>query len=95
MCATFCPTGAISKYADDDGTFGVVYHPRDCVKCRCCADICPKNTLTIAEEVFAIDLLSGVGERYEMLPAKNPPNSSHAILGAIKGLLNSDQVYER
>jgi NAD-dependent dihydropyrimidine dehydrogenase PreA subunit/coenzyme F420-reducing hydrogenase delta subunit len=95
MCATFCPTGAISKYVDEDGAFGVVYRPRDCVKCRCCSDICPENALTISEEVFAIDLLSGAAERYGMSPVENPPNNPHAILGAIKGLINTDQVYER
>jgi Fe-S-cluster-containing hydrogenase component 2 len=95
MCATFCPTGAIAKYADEGGPFGVAYRPRDCVKCRCCVDICPESALTISEEVFAVDLLSGIVERYEMSPAKSPWNKPRTILGAMKGLLDSDQVYER
>jgi formate hydrogenlyase subunit 6/NADH:ubiquinone oxidoreductase subunit I len=95
MCATFCPTGALSKYVDEDGGFGIEYGPRDCVKCGCCADICPTNALTVAEGVFAADLLSKAVERHRMPPAKNPPNSPHAILGALKGLLGSSQVYER
>ncbi|MDR2587469.1 MAG: 4Fe-4S binding protein [Coriobacteriales bacterium] len=95
MCATFCPTGAISKYVNRDRTSGVAYRPRDCVKCGCCADICPEDALSISEEVFAVDLLSGAVERYEMRPMKSPPNNPHAILGAMKGLLKSDQIYER
>lgn len=42
MCATFCPTGAIAKYAGEDGSIGVTHRPVDCVKCRCCTDICRK-----------------------------------------------------
>ncbi len=33
MCATFCPTGAIAKFDDADGTLGVAHTPGDCVKC--------------------------------------------------------------
>lgn len=72
MCATFCPTGAISKFTDKDGTFGVEHFPGDCVKCRCCADICPQQALTLSDEVFAVDLLSGAVERYEMKPLAHP-----------------------
>ncbi len=95
MCATFCPTGAISKFQDEDGTFGVQHSPGDCVKCRCCTDICPQGALTLSEEVFAVDLLSGVVERYEMEPVKNPPNNPHQIWHSMKDLLGCDQVYER
>ena len=59
MCATFCPTGAIAKYADEDGSIGVTHRPVDCVKCRCCTDICPEGALELSDEVFAVDLLSG------------------------------------
>jgi ferredoxin len=95
MCVTFCPTGAISKYVEKDGPSGVVFRPRDCVKCRCCADICPEHAITISEEVFAVDLLSGAEESYAMTPAKNPPGNPRAIVNAMKALLKSDQVYER
>ncbi|WP_080800149.1 4Fe-4S binding protein [Arabiibacter massiliensis] len=95
MCATFCPTGAISKFKDDDGTFGVQHAPADCVKCRCCTDICPEGALELSEEVFAVDLLSGAVERYEMKPMKNPPGNPHQIWHSMKDLLGCDQVYER
>ena len=95
MCATFCPTGAITKYVDADGSFGVEHSPGDCVKCRCCVDICPAGALTISEEVFAIDLLSGAVERYKMRPVKSPPGKPNSILNAMKDLLKEDQIYER
>ncbi len=95
MCATFCPTGAISKFKDADGTFGVEHAPADCVKCRCCTDICPEGALTLSEEVFAVDLMNGAKERYEMKPMKNPPGNPHQIWHSMRDLLGCDQVYER
>ena len=95
MCATFCPTGAISKFTDEDGTFGVEHFPGDCVKCRCCADICPQQALTLSDEVFAVDLLSGAVERYEMKPLAHPVDDPHQIWRTMKDLLGCDQVYER
>lgn len=95
MCATFCPTGAISKFMDEDGVFGVQHAPGKCVKCRCCTDICAKDALSLSEEVFAVDLLAGVVERYEMKPLKNPPGNPHQIWHSMRDLLGCDQVYER
>lgn len=95
MCATFCPTGAIRKFDDEDGTMGIEHAPADCVKCRCCTDICPEGALTLSEEVFAVDLLSGATERYEMKPMKNPPNNPHQIWHTMRDLLGCDQIYER
>lgn len=68
MCAVFCPTGALAKFTDADGTFGVEHRPSDCVKCRSCEAICPEHAIEISEEVFAVDLLGGVTDRYVMRP---------------------------
>lgn len=95
MCATFCPTGAIAKYAVEDGSIGVTHRPVDCVKCRCCTDICPEGALELSDEVFAVDLSSGAQERYPMKPRKNPPGNPHQIWHSMKDLLGCDQVYER
>ena len=95
MCATFCPTGAIAKYAGEDGSIGVTHRPVDCVKCRCCTDICAQGALELSDEVFAVDLLSGAQERYPMKPLKNPPGNPHQIWRSMKDLLGCDQVYER
>lgn len=95
MCATFCPTGAIAKFEDEDGTFGVEHRPSACVKCRCCTDICTTDALWLSDEVFAVDLLSGAKERYVMKPLKNPPGNPHQIWRSMKDLLGCDQVYER
>lgn len=95
MCATFCPTAAISKFTDEDGTFGIEHAPSDCVKCRCCADICKEGALWLSDEVFAVDLLSGAVERYEMKPMENPPGGPHAIWKSMKDLIGIEQIYER
>lgn len=95
MCATFCPTGAIVKFKEEDGTFGIEHSPSDCVKCRCCTDICKEGALSLSDEVFAVDLLNGLVERYTMKPMKNPPNTPQSIVNAMRGYIKSDQVYDR
>jgi Fe-S-cluster-containing hydrogenase component 2 len=95
MCATFCPTGALVKFEDAGGAFGIEHAPGDCVKCRCCVDICPAQAISISDEVFAVDLLSGATERYIMAPLEHPPGDPHSILHAMKDLLGEEQVYER
>jgi Fe-S-cluster-containing hydrogenase component 2 len=68
MCATFCPTGALAKFEDEDGTFGVNHYPGDCVKCQSCKDICRENAITILDEVSPDLLLDGTVRRYVMKP---------------------------
>lgn len=68
MCATFCPTGAISKYRDEDGTFGVTHFPGDCVKCGSCRDICKEGAVMLLDSVARSYLLDGVVHRYIMRP---------------------------
>lgn len=96
MCATFCPTGAIFKYTDeDDGTTGIEHAPGDCVKCYSCQDVCPAGALELSEEVFAVDLLSGAVDRYEMEPEETQRSDPHSIVNSMKGLIGISQIYER
>lgn len=94
MCATFCPTGALRKFQEPDGTFGIDHFPSRCVKCRCCADICPEGAISISEEVFAVDLATGAHERYELRP-RAVPLGPHQMFDSYKKLLNFDYIYER
>jgi Fe-S-cluster-containing hydrogenase component 2 len=87
MCATFCPTGALKKFDDDDGTIGIEHESSACVKCRCCADICPTGALTLSEEVFAVDLADRAYERIEMAPPKVQPNSTHQTRDKMRDLI--------
>ncbi len=95
MCATFCPTGALVKFEDADGSFGVEHYPGDCVKCRTCAAICPAGAIDISEEVFAVDLMGGVTDRYTMKPLAVKRGQPHTIWHTIQGMTKTDQVYER
>ena len=45
--------------------------------------------------MFAVDLLSGAVERYEMKPLAHPVDDPHQIWRTMKDLLGCDQVYER
>lgn len=68
MCATFCPTGAISKFDEEDGTFGVAHFPGDCVKCGSCRDVCQEGAITILDNVPVSYLMEGAVHRYAMRP---------------------------
>jgi Fe-S-cluster-containing hydrogenase component 2 len=95
MCATFCPTGAIYKFDDSDGTFGVEHYPADCVQCRLCQDICPTSALVISSEVALKQLVEGMIERHEMRPVKSEPGRPDSIYRAMYDLLGGGQIYER
>lgn len=94
MCATFCPTGAIRKFDDEDGTFGVLHFPAECVKCGSCRDICPEHAIRILDEVDADCLLGGERHRYAMRPRSVELNSPHQILDSARTRMEGD-VYER
>lgn len=95
MCAVFCPTAALVKFADADGTFGVEHRPSDCVKCRSCEAICPADAIEISEEVFAVDLMGGVTDRYVMRPRAVQHDTPHTIWHKAQTMMKTDQVYER
>lgn len=95
MCATFCPTAAITKFDDPDGTIGIDHYPGDCVLCRCCEDICPAGALALYDEVFAGDLLSETVERNEMKPPKYDMASPKKSLFMFRDILDCPDIYER
>ena len=96
MCAVFCPTGALAKFTDADGTFGVEHRPSDWrLKCRSCEAICPEHAIEISEEVFAVDLLGGVTDRYVMRPRAVQHDTPHTIWHKAQTMMKTDQVYER
>lgn len=95
MCATFCPTGAIEKFDDADGTLGVTHTPADCVKCGSCRDVCPASAITLLDAVPVSWLARGTRHRYAMTPrpvslADNP----HQILDTFRQTFNGD-IFER
>lgn len=95
MCAVFCPTGALRKFQDADGTFGVSHGPSACVKCRTCEEICPAGAISISDEVFAVDLLQDEVERYPMRPRETVLNDPHQIHDHMKKILGGGAIYER
>lgn len=95
MCATFCPTGAIRKFVDGDDA-GVEHIPGDCVKCRCCTDVCPTNALTLHEDVMAREVVAGeVVERMVLPPVTDDRGGPHSMIGALRKIINCEQLYER
>ena len=94
MCATFCPTGAIRKFDEEDGSFGVLHFPADCVRCGSCRDICPENAIRILDAVDALCLVDGKRHRYVMKPRAVELDDPHQILNMARTRMEGD-VYER
>ena len=97
MCATFCPTGALYKYTDEANPedTGIEHSPADCVKCRCCEDVCPQKAITISDAVFAVDLMEGAVERYPMGPDITQQKKTHFMYSKLKALIGDPYMYER
>ena len=95
MCATFCPTGAIVKFAAPDGTFGVDHYAADCVKCLCCQAICRTQAIVVEDAVPANVLVNAVPERHVMRPVRVPKGGVHSIMNSMRDLLGLPEVFER
>ena len=95
MCATFCPTGAIAKFDDADGTLGVAHTPGDCVKCGSCGDVCPAGAITLLDAVPVSWLTDGSRHRYVMTPRPvSLTDNPHQILDTFRLDFNGD-IFER
>ena len=95
MCATFCPTGAITKFDEEDGTFGVRHFPADCVKCCSCQDICPADAILVLDKVQASFLVDGQTHRYVMKERPTTINNAHQILSHMRVQMEGSDIYER
>jgi ferredoxin len=93
MCATFCPTGALSRFEDSDGATGLEHYPADCVQCRLCEDACAPKALELSTRVPVRQIVEGTITRFELRPddvvnvGKHPNNefSARAISRLLDG----------
>lgn len=95
MCATFCPTGAIRKFDNKDGTFGVLHFPADCVKCGSCRDICKEQAILILDDVPANFMLQGTAHRYVMKEPEVQIGDPHQILNTMRARMPGTNIWER
>jgi Pyruvate/2-oxoacid:ferredoxin oxidoreductase delta subunit len=95
MCATFCPTGAIYKFDDIDGTFGIEHYMADCVHCCLCEDICPERAIACINTVPIKDLVEGKIERHIMKPRTWQPNKGDSIWRKMQQVIPNANINER
>ncbi len=95
MCATFCPTGAIRKFDEEDGTFGVLHAPSDCVKCGSCRDVCPEDAIVLRDEVRASFLVEGAAHRYVMRPRAVELGNAQQIVNTLRERMKGTDLFER
>ena len=93
-CATFCPTGALQKFKEQDGSFGIDHFPSRCVKCRCCEDICHSGAISVSNEVFTDDIMTCAYERYRMKPLEFQPGNLRQMHERIGKLIGVEEVYD-
>lgn len=95
MCATFCPTGAIRKFDNEDGTFGVDHFPGDCVQCGSCRDVCPEDAIRLLDEVKPAYLLGGAVHHYTMRPRAVELGSAQQIVETMRERMKGNDIFER
>ncbi|MBM6999033.1 4Fe-4S binding protein [bacterium] len=92
LCAVFCPTGALRAFDDRrTATFGIEHEPGACVACGTCVDVCPKQAVTLTDEVFPSDLYDGHVERFEMRPREVEPGRPDTIVKKMRGVLSASK----
>ncbi len=95
MCAAFCPTGAIRKFDNDDGTLGVYHYPGECVKCGSCRDVCPENAIELLDEVRPAYLLEGAVHRYAMTPRPVELGTAQQMVDTMRLRMQGSDIFER
>lgn len=92
MCAAFCPTGALYKFSEENGVSGVEHTPADCVKCRCCEDICRAHAIRVLDSVPLGGFVEGRADRYVMAEEERPKSNPHSARDALSALLGTNRI---
>jgi formate hydrogenlyase subunit 6/NADH:ubiquinone oxidoreductase subunit I len=61
MCAYFCPTGALSKFTQDDQP-GVSFRLAACTNCGLCREVCYRDAVVSSSTVHLDRVLDPVDE---------------------------------
>ena len=94
-CAVFCPTGALIKFDEPNGLFGIDHFSGECVRCSSCVDVCPHAAVSLCDEVASNVLLGGGVERHYMAARPRRVGSSYAILDSMRAIIKNVPVFER
>lgn len=94
-CTVFCPTGALMRLDDPDGTPTIGHRAADCVACGLCADVCRTKALRVEREVSTRDLIEGRIERHRLPRRPYERGKAHTMMHVMRDVLGIEQVYEK
>jgi len=57
LCATECPTGALTVTSDEEGIYQLLFQHDLCVACARCVEVCPEQCLEL-ERILELDKLN-------------------------------------
>jgi ferredoxin len=95
MCARFCPTGALSEFAEDNNIVNLVHYPAYCVQCGLCRDLCYNKAVELSSVVGIREILNGEITQTR-LPAQALPQDGDELpmVTTIRSLLGGANVYD-
>lgn len=92
MCAVFCPTGALRRISDGNGSVELSHRPALCVQCRTCESICPTHAITVASEVAVDAFLQAKSYNIELSPPTWTPNQPDSMFTRSRRHITGDNV---
>ncbi len=90
MCATFCPTGALTRFEGPDGAIGLDHRPYRCVQCRLCENICMTGALTVSDTVSLADFEQGRVHRISLDAPTWTPNKPDSIFRKMNQVIGGE-----
>lgn len=82
LCASVCPSGALRRYHDDDGTTGLEFEAELCIACGACSERCPSRAVHLRPAGAPGDRLPDAPTRLTRFATRRCSRCSENFIGA-------------